>query len=309
MDQRLTVIRILLGLGTFASVYFFLLWLSEKRRIRRLSPIEIRNLQIQEEMIREKKQGFYERIQARLQRAGYHGDMAPFLVGIAFGYLAVSALLTILGFDSKIAVLVALPVSVGSTVSLLGVVERKRQNSATTQMLQVLRNVITYLEAGNTPQQAFNKAAILVGNPLRRDILDALGSQIGSVGMGTVMAPLRQKYDSPATRLLVSALEVNDLVGAKLAPTLRQAEEIVRRQIELGAEASAEVSQAKAEFIGISAVIGFIAITLILGAGEAARSAYTSVGGLTLIGFGTGNYALGIWRTLRVFRKAKRGVL
>lgn len=306
--DKLTVLRILLGLAVFATVYFFFSWLSEKRRIASLSYIDRKNLQISEGLARERRE---ERnlIKAWLARIGYEGDMAPFLVGVAFLYLLIAAVSIVVGVSSVVALLLALPGSIGATVSMLGYLERRRQAAATAQMLQVLRNVITYLEAGNPPQQAFYKAAALVGNPLRDDILGALSAQVGAVGMGTALAPLRDRYDSPATRLLVSALEVNDIVGAKLVPTLKQAEDIIRRQLELSAEASAEISQAKAEFIGISAIIALIAFVLLIGAGDAARQAYTSPAGVAFIILGIGNYALGVWRTLRVFRKAKRGLL
>ena len=306
--DKLTVLRILLGLAAFSATYFLLAWFREQRRLKNLSYIELRNLQISEETARERRGTSKERFKTRLARSGYRGDLAPFLVGVAFLYLTISAVTLLIGLSTLASLLIALPGAVGATVSLLGVAERRRQAAATAQMLQVLRNVITYLEAGNTPQQAFNKSAMLVGNPLRTDILSAIGSQVGAVGMGTVMVPLREKYDSPATRLLVSALEVNDLVGARLVPTLRQAEDIVRRQTELAAEANAEISQAKAEFLGISLVIGAIAASLLFGAGANAKDAYTSPMGATVIVMALANYGLGIWRTLRVFRKAKRGM-
>ena len=306
--DRIDVIRILLGLALFAAVYFLFAWLSERRRLRSLNYIDARNLQISEEMARERhrNQG---RLQPFLRRLGYRGDPAPFLVGLAFLYLLLAAGCIVVGLDEIAALVIAPPGSIVVTVSFLGHLERRRQALATAQMMQVLRNVITYLEAGNTPQQAFYKTAALVGNPLRDDIMSALSSQVGTVGLGTALAPLRERYDSPATRLLVSALEINDIVGAKLVPTLRQAEEILRAQIELGAEASAEISQAKAEFIGISAVIGLIAFSFLVGSGGEARAVYTSPTGLVLLTLGAANYAFGIWRTLRMFRRAKRGLL
>jgi len=303
-----TILRGVLGLCAFATVYFFLAWVTERRRLKNLNYIEARNLQISEDMARERRAA-EGRVAGLLKRVGYQGDPAPFFVGIAFLYLLIAAVSIMVGLSSWAALLVAVPGAIGVTISTLGYLERRRQAQASAQMMQVLRNVITYLEAGNTPQQAFYKSAALVGSPLRDDILSALGTQVGTVGLGTALAPLRDRYDSPATRLLVSALEINDVVGAKLVPTLRQAEEILRSQLELSAEASAEVSQAKAEFIGISAVMGLIAFSLLLGAGEDARTAYTSTAGVTLLTAAMANYAFGIWRTMRTLRKAKRGLL
>lgn len=306
--SSIDIMRILLGIAMFASVYFCAAWLTERRRLRSLNYIDVRNMQISEEMARERQRGRGP-LYFLLRRINYQGDPAPFLVGVAFLYLILAAACIIIGLTGPVALMVALPGALLVTISVLGHIERRRQALATTQMMQVLRNVITYLEAGNTPQQAFYKTAALVGNPLRGDIMSALASQVGTVGLGTALAPLKERYDSAATRLLVSALEINDIVGAKLVPTLRQAEEILRAQIELGAEASAEVSQAKAEFIGISAVIGVIAFSFLVGTGDEARAIYTSPTGITLLSLGAGNYAFGIWRALRTFRRAKRGLL
>lgn len=302
------ITRLFLGVAVFATFYFFFTWLAERRRLRSLNYIEARNLQISEEMARERhrNQGY---VNEFLRRIGYAGDPAPFFVGVAFLYLFLAALSILFGASSTIALLVSLPTAAGTTIAALGWIERRRQARATSQMMQVLRNVITYLEAGNTPQQAFYKTAALVGNPLRDDILAALATQVGTVGLGTALAPLKERYNSPATRLLVSALEINDIVGAKLVPTLRQAEEMLRSQLELSAEANAEISQAKAEFVGITAVIGFISVSFLAGAGEEAWSAYTSPIGVVVLGATTANYAFGIWRTLRTFRRAKGGVL
>jgi Flp pilus assembly protein TadB len=302
------VVRIFLGVAVFATVYFLFTWLSERRRLRSLNYIDARNLQISEEMARERhrKQGSLARL---LQRIGYTGDPAPFFVGVAFLYLLVASLTILLGASSGVALLIALPTAASVTIGVLGWLERRRQARATSQMMQVLRNVITYLEAGNTPQQAFYKTAALVGNPLRDDILSALATQVGTIGLGKALEPLKTRYNSPATRLLVSALEINDLVGAKLVPTLRQAEEMLRSQLELSAEATAEISQAKAEFIGITAVISFISVSFLAGAGEEAWEAYTSPIGVIILFAALANYAFGIWRTFRTFRRAKGGVL
>lgn len=306
--DKLTVMRILLGLSLFATFYFLAHWGVERRRLAKLSYIERENLLISSERDREKQQQG-DRLKKFLLRVGYQGDAAPFLVGVAFIYLFVSALAIVLGVAPQAALLVAVPAAFGGTIGFLSYLERRRQAAAAGQMMLVLRNVVTYLEAGNPPQQAFHKAALMVGNPLRDDILKALNSQVGAVGMGVALGALRDRYDTPATRLLVSALEINDIVGTKLVPTLRQAEDILRRQAELGAEATAEISQAKAEFVGISAIIALIALVLLAGAGDAASATYSSPIGVVLITVGCGNYALGVWRTLRVFRKAKGGLL
>ena len=282
-------------------------YLTRRARRRRLGYIGIRNQRIQREQVRARRGGPAARIRTTLHTRGYDAEPELIAAATVAGALITSVTLQLLGVPATIALLAAFPVATLLVVSTLRWLRTRRRVRAGKQILQLLRNVISYLEAGNTPAQSFAKAAALVANPLRTDVQAALSSQVASTGLGAALAPLRDKYPTAATRLLVAALEVNDLVGAKLVPTLRQAEELTRRNIELGAEARAELSQARGEFIGISAVIATIGIVLVAGGGSYAKDAYASPAGVALITTGVVNYAFGVWRTLDVFRRAEEG--
>lgn len=301
------ILRGLVVLAATGTLYFLFSWLYELRRIKRLGYIEARNIEIEDQIKRERQGTARQRLKVWFAERGYDGDPAPFLMIVAFTYLLLASVLSLLGLHPGPAFVLAVPAIGGGALLVLEGIHRRRVARGTTQIMTVLRNVNGYLNAGNTPQQAFLKAASDVGNPLRADMLTALASQVGAVGLGQVMKPLAEHYPDSATRLMVAALEVNDEVGAPLVPTLKQAEELIRRKTELAAEAVAEVSQARFEFIGITIVIGLIALLLLFGGGDFARDAYTSPIGIILLSVGLGNFALGVSSTLKSLNRAKQG--
>ena len=87
-------------------------------------------------------------------------------------------------------------------------------------------------------------------------------------------------------------------------PVLRQAEHSATRSTELSAEATAEVAEAKTQFIGVTIVTALIAFSLLGNSAEA----YSGVGPVTVISLGVMNYLWGVIRILKVFNKAKAGL-
>lgn len=304
-----TMIWVLVGLAATGTVFFLLSWLHELKRVRSLGYIEARKLEIEERIRKERQGSGRDRLTVWLTDRGYDGDPAPLVMTVTFSYLLISAFLTLLGVGSLLAFIIAVPVVAATTMLVLEISYRRRVERGTRQIMVVLRNVIGYLGAGSTPQQAFLKAANDIGNPLRADLLNALAGQVGAVGLGSVMAPLAEYYPDPATRLMIAALEVNDDVGAPLIPTLKQAEELIRKKTELSAEAVAEVSQARFEFMGITVVIGVIALMLLFGGGPTAANAYSSPLGIVMLSLGGLNFFFGVYSTLRNLARAKSGSL
>lgn len=308
MDTR-TVVAILAALASAGAVYFFVNWVAQARELRGRTYVEARNAQIEVELRKERQGTKQQRVRRRLEGIGYYGDPAPLAVGVAFGYIVLAAAMSILGADAFTAVVVSLPVaSIGTALVLRGSAKRRKARAGD-QVAQLLRTVVTYLEAGASPAQAFTKATLLVDNPLRDDLSALLAARVGSDLLSKSLEPLGEKYPSQAMVLMLAALEVNDAVGAKLVPTLRQAERIVTQQAELAAEATAEVSQARSEFIGIASIIGGIGVLMLITGGEAARSAYLSPLGIVCILLGAANFAFGIWRTMKTMAKARSGNL
>jgi Flp pilus assembly protein TadB len=109
--------------------------------------------------------------------------------------------------------------------------------------------------------------------------------------------------------MFLAALEIDELMGAKLAPILRQAQAVLESQFDLSAEAMAEITQAKGEFYGISAVMILVAFGMFFSSTGLSKEAYLSPLGLFLLSLVFANYLAGIVRTVLIFNKAKRGSL
>jgi len=302
------VTSLLLFLSATGTMYFLFNWLYERKKLKNLSYIDARRARIDEEVQKERKGNLRRQINLFLTKNGYDGDPGPFLVTLAFVFSLSAAILGII-FAEYVAILLAIPVSLGASISVLQYISFRRLEKGSQQIGAVIRAAINHLKEGATPQQAFTKAAEQVGSPIRDDILRAVASQVGAVGLGEAMSSLARKYPSQATSLLVSALEVNDKVGAELVPALEQADIIIRRKKELAAEATAEIASARSEFLGITIIVSLITGLMVVTAGDAAQIAYTSAIGITLLTVAILNYAFGVWRTLRFLSKTKRGDL
>ena len=294
------------ALCLFGSIFYLGEWVRSWFKVRNMSYVDRANLQRETEVRNERKYLKKSILRKTIEDMGYFNDNASLVIGFLFLYIGISAVTSILLSNQSLSLLGSLPLTFVVVVSFKSYVVRRRREKATKQILQVLRQVITYLESGNPPVTAFNKAASLADNPLRDDLYECLNSIVGNIGLGEAMRPLLLKYPSAASRLLVAALEINDIQGSQLVPTLRQAENSAKKQSELAAEAVAEISQAKGEFIGVSVVIGLIALSLL---SSTTKAAYSGVGTSIILFLGVANYAIGVWRTLRVFNKAKRGLV
>lgn len=294
------------ALCLFGAIFYLGEWMRSWFKVRNMSYVDRANLQRETEVRNERKYLKKSILRKTIEDMGYFNDNASLVIGFLFLYIGISAVTSILLSNQSLSLLGSLPLTFVVVVSFKSYVVRRRREKATKQILQVLRQVITYLESGNPPVTAFNKAASLADNPLRDDLYECLNSIVGNIGLGEAMRPLLLKYPSAASRLLVAALEINDIQGSQLVPTLRQAENSAKKQSELAAEAVAEISQAKGEFIGVSVVIGLIALSLL---SSTAKAAYSGVGTSIILLLGVANYAIGVWRTLRVFNKAKRGLV
>ena len=298
---------IFLGIAAGGAAYYLAAWWSASRELRRLSYIEIRNAQIDEDLRIERRSSRRQRMELRLANLGYEGDWTPLLVGIALIYLVIAVALSFFGFGDVLGAVLALPIAVVGAVAALANSRRKRYTKFEFQLLKVLSSVAGHLEAGDTPPMAFQKAARLAENPMRTELQSALASQLGTETLSQTIGQLSLRYPSRAMTLLVAALSIDDRVGAQLSPALRQAQSTLERQFELSAEATAEISQARGEFFAISAVMAAIGFALIAGSGGTAREAYASFMGISVLALALANYGVGVWRAFRIFRRAESG--
>lgn len=301
----INVLKTFTALCLFGAIFYLGEWARSWFKVRNMSYVDRANLQRETEVRNERRYLKKSVLRKTIEDMGYFNDNASLIIGFLFLYIGISAVTSILLSNQSLSLLGSLPLTFVVIVSFKSYVVRRRREKATKQILQVLRQVITYLESGNPPVTAFNKAASLTDNPLRDDLYECLNSIVGNIGLGEAMRPLLIKYPSAASRLMVAALEINDIQGSQLVPTLRQAENSAKKQSELAAEAVAEISQAKGEFIGVSVVIGLIALSLL---SSTTQAAYSGLGTFIILILGVANYVVGVWRTLRVFNKAKRGL-
>lgn len=301
------LLNLLLGLATGGAAYYFCSWLYSSFSLRSMNYIEVRSAQIEENARLERKLTKRKRLEEKLSDVGYDGDWTPLLIGVSFIYLLLSTALTFAGFGNLLGALLALPLALGGSVAAIVTARKKKLMRFEKQLLQVLTSVAGHLESGDVPQMAFQKATKLVENPLRGELEQVLASRLGSDSLSDSMSELASRYPSKAMRLLVAALAIDDTVGARLSPALRQAQVILERQFELAAEGSAEISQARGEFYAITGVMAVIALVLLAGSGGQARDAYTSPGGIIVIGLALFNYSIGVFRAKRVFSRAERG--
>lgn len=302
-----TGLILLAGATTVGFVYFLATYVYNKLTLRKMGYVAVRNAQIAEDLYLERRGNRRERLQRQLEELGYGKDPWPLALLVVVSFAFCAALLNLLGFGALPSLLTAVPVSLGVAAVAIRTTKRRADSKVPAQTVQLLRNAVTYLESGSTPQQAFHKSAMLLENPLRKELLDALAARVGTEPLAETLAPIAERHPSQAMSLMLAALEVNDKVGSRLAPTLRQAELVVEQQLELSAEATAEVSQAKGEFIGVTILLGLIGAAMLLTSGDAARSAYLSPLGLAVLGLAVANFAFGVVRILRTLGRAKAG--
>ena len=80
-------------------------------------------------------------------------------------------------------------------------------------------------------------------------------------------------------------------------------------QFDLSSEATAEITQAKGEFYGISIVMILVAFGMFFSSTGLSREAYLSPVGIIILTFVFINYLAGVIRTILIFNKAKKGNL
>ena len=299
-----TLLKILAGMCIFGAVFFAGEWLRSLWAIRNMNYLDRESLKMREETRKERNSRGKNVLYKLTDPFKGMGDTQAVIVAFLFMYIGVSSTLGIVLGASLQTLLLSVPLTIVGVLLADNYNKKRRRAKGAAQVLNVLRLTISYLENGSPPNIALNRAANAVENPLREDILACLNSMVGTMGLGEAMKPLAALYPSAATRLLVSALEVNDAQGSHLVPVLRQAENSARRRIELSAEATAEVAEAKTQFIGVTIVTALIAFSLLGNSAEA----YSGVGPVTVISLGVMNYLWGVIRILKVFNKAKAGL-
>lgn len=239
----------------------------------------------------------------RLKYAGWHGSLGPIALATGFLYAVVVVMFTVFGLPSILALVIGLPACLLLVMTIINRVQARQRRLFQGQLMQALSALAAQIEAGNGPQQALKQILPSLDDPLATGFEAALNAVVATQDLGKALEPLVAEYPSRAMTLFMAALDVDRISGGSLAPTLRQASDMLAKQFELAEETNAEISQAKSEFYVIIAIVSVMAFSLIVGGDPQARSAYTSPAGLVVLGIGVANFAIGLWRGMRIFTK------
>jgi Flp pilus assembly protein TadB len=299
------VVAILLG----SFIFFIINAFYETRRYTNLSRVEKLSAQIDEEQRLIDKKSFLERIDNLVYKFGFQGITVPLFAIFTFLYVVVASIFTLLGVKDFIGIVIALPLSFVVVFFFSKLSKKREEERFRRQLLQAFGIIATQIESGDSISRAVVKTSMLIEDPLKRELQAALSKLVGSETLSSTLKDISAKYPSKAIDMFLAALEIDELMGAKLAPILRQAQAVLESQFDLSAEAMAEITQAKGEFYGISAVMILVAFGMFFSSTGLSKEAYLSPLGLFLLSLVFANYLAGIVRTVLIFNKAKRGSL
>jgi Flp pilus assembly protein TadB len=271
--------------------------------------VEKLSAQIDEEQRLIDKKSFLERIDNLVYKFGFQGITVPLFAIFTFLYVVLASIFTLLGFKDFIGIVIALPLSFVVVFFFSKLSKKREEERFRRQLLQAFGIIATQIESGDSISRAVVKTSMLIEDPLKRELQAALSKLVGSETLSSTLKDISAKYPSKAIDMFLAALEIDELMGAKLAPILRQAQAVLESQFDLSAEAMAEITQAKGEFYGISAVMILVAFGMFFSSTGLSKEAYLSPLGLFLLSIVFANYFAGIVRTVLIFNKAKRGSL
>ena len=299
------VVAILLG----SFIFFIINAFYETRRYANLSRVEKLSAQIDEEQRLIDKKSFLERVDNLVYKFGFQGITVPLFAIFTFLYVVIASIFTLLGVKDFIGIVIALPLSFTVVFFFSKLSKKREEERFRRQLLQAFGIIATQIESGDSISRAVVKTSMLIEDPLKRELQSALSKLVGSETLSSTLKDISSKYPSKALDMFLAALEIDELMGAKLAPILRQAQAVLESQFDLSAEAMAEITQAKGEFYGISAVMILVAFGMFFSSTGLSKEAYLSPLGLFLLSIVFANYFAGIVRTVLIFNKAKRGSL
>lgn len=295
---------LLLGVAVGATVFTGMSWIAAELAWRRLNPLARREV-LMNDIDTAPVPRMRQRVLSFLDARGLTRDLDRTLLTITGIYLAFLLVGAIFGIGRGVTVVVALPFAVFATLVRNRRASEMQQALLRSQLLGLFESLASMIESGDTVPGAIGKLATRVEDPLRSELAALSNSHAVRGSLVPGLRAMRERHASRPLALLTAAVEVDEEIGVRLAPVLRQAGQMLERDQELSAEAMAELSQARSEFIGISGVIGGIALLMIVGSAGIARDAYFTPVGMLLLLAGAGNYAFGIFRTLRILRRAR----
>lgn len=248
-------------------------------------------------------------LKAKLKRTfadyGWQGDVTPLLMVSGILYLLMVSVLGILGVEGPPRAFLALPASLLIVGGFSASARNKKKRTFNKQLMQALDLFAAQLKSGLSSVRAMEQVLPSLPQPLRGELSGALEKYRASAKLGDALAEVQERYPSRAMQMLVVSVRIDEERGGRMADALEQAADNVRKDFELGAEAQAELSQEKAQFYGIVFILGIFVYLTLVRADENTMRAYTTMPGMAIVFLAFANAAFGVFRTLRVFSKAK----
>lgn len=301
MRVPLIVVALLGG----CTVWFWFLWFALVRNEHRKTELQLRQERIDEEARRALKRSASDQLRDRLSEFGWEGSFVPIVMAMAFIYAAIVAVLTLVGIDELISIMFAVPFSGLAAAAVLGNLKSRRQQMFSAQLVQALDQFAAALKGGTGPNRAIEQVLPSLPEPLRTEMARAIAQHRANRSLPDAIEEIGRRYPSSAMRKFVAVLRIDETKGGEMAPALEEAANSVRREFELAAEATAEISQERAQFFGIVAVISGIAVYMFTQSSESTQAALRSPAGFMVIALCVGNFLFGIMRVLRMINKAK----
>ena len=246
------------------------------------------------------------RVTHALAVRGYRGNLAPVVLVALFVIALVAVVLNVLGITGIFAAVGAVLGSIALVWVASGVVMGRRKAAFDRQLLQAISMLVGQVESGSSVDKGLRVVANASAEPLRSEFLAADATASATRNLPAAIAQIHDRYPSRALKLFITAIVMTDKEGAAVAPALRNAANILRKDFELSSEARAEVAQSRYEYYGILAIIGFIAWMMVFG-NEATSEAYRTPMGVIAIIVGVSWMGFGALRISGMLRRAERG--
>lgn len=288
-----------------ASVFFLFRWSQLWRIESKKTEIQRRREEIDYQTARSLRTSLKTRAKGFLYEYGWEGDVTPLLMVSGILYLLMVSVLSIIGISGAPGAFFALPASLLIVGGFSASARNKKKRVFNKQLMQALDLFAAQLKSGLSSVRAMEQVLPSLPQPLRGELAGALEKYRASAKLGDALAEVQERYPSRAMQMLVVSVRIDEERGGRMADALEQAADNVRKDFELGSEAQAELSQEKAQFYGIVFILGVFVYLTLVRADENTMKAYTTMPGLAIVFTAAANAVFGIFRTLRVFSKAK----
>lgn len=284
---------------------FFLTQAVTSALLRRRAP---RVAQIQAELDEQNRLSRRPSVQERLRywagTRGYTGTLGPVVMGLSVVFLITSLVLSTFGVPSIAALILAVPLSWAVVGVIGGSLAAKRKALFDRQLLDALVSLSSRLDSGIGIQRALRQTQAASRPPLRTELGLALEQAEATRDLVGPLKELSQRYPSRAFDLFVAALQVDDSVGSRIEPAIKEAARTMQRDFALVEEAKAEISQAKSEFYGILVVMSVISVLMLTTLDPSSRERLFSPAGVLVLLFCAGWAGTGVVLALNAMRSA-----